>query len=225
MTIQEAIFTFTTSFVALFPVINPIGNGFIINSFLGDLDGADRKRMVGKIVLNALLIAIGSLAAGQIILLIFGLAVPVIQIAGGILICRMGFEWLTEPDKPKQAEVSDDTVKKLIKEELDGKLFYPIAFPICIGPGAMSVIFTLMATSNVKGDWLATGLHYVIIAVAIAVVLSILYLFLTQSRRITKKLGNTGNKIINKLIAFITFCLGIQIIIMGVSKAFHITVL
>lgn len=225
MSIQDLIYIFTSSFIALFPVMNPIGGGFIVNGFLQDLDDAERKTINKKIIRNCLLIGLGSLAMGHLVLLIFGLAVPVIQIGGGIIICKTAWEWLSESSSPTPDKDKEKVISKLSASDIEGKLFYPISFPTTIGPGSISVIFALMASASVKGNILQTGVHYAIIALVIIALCGILYIFLSQGTKMLKKIGKNGSLVINKLIAFITFCIGIQIFLNGISKAFHITVL
>ena len=96
MTASEFIYTFVSAFMALFPVTNPISSGFIINGFISDLDDVQRKVVVKKIITNCLIIGLGSLLIGHLILLIFNLAIPVVQLGGGILICKTGLEWLSD---------------------------------------------------------------------------------------------------------------------------------
>ncbi len=227
ISLQDILYGFTTAFVALFPVINPIGNSFVVNGFINEMDEDDRKMAVKKIFLNCLLIGLGSIVIGHLVMLIFGLAIPVIQVGGGIIICKTGLEWLSGKGTMNQKimEVSDETMQKLYVEDVKSKLFYPISFPICLGPGSISVIFTLMANSSVRSNVLQSVANYVTIAVVIFLILLILYVLLMQGRLITRRLGNSGNLIINKLVAFITFCVGIQILVTGISKIFHLTIL
>lgn len=211
------------AFVALFPVMNPIGNGFIINGFLGELNNEERNAAIKKIVINCFLVAIGSLVAGHLILLLFGLAVPVIQVGGGLVICKTGWDWLS--DSSKSDAKTSDNVDKINKDDIEKKLFYPLSFPMVIGPGSISVIFALMATATISNDWLKTSINYIAIILAIAMLLTVFYILLKASPKITKRLGDSGSLIINKLIAFITFCIGIQILVTGISKIFHLTIL
>ena len=110
-------------------------------------------------------------------------------------------------------------------KSIEQKIFYPITFPISIGPGSISVIFTLMASASVKGKLLHTGINYLVIALVIICMAGILYVFLSQGQRIIQKLGPVGNQIINKLVAFFTFCIGIQISVTGISQIFHLNIL
>lgn len=224
MSAHDFIYTFVSAFMALFPVTNPISSGFIINGFISGLDDNQRKIVIKKIVINCLIIGLGSLLVGHIILLIFNLAIPVVQLAGGILICKTGLEWLS--DTPTTTDnTKQDAINQIKMHELEKKLFYPISFPISLGPGSISVIFTLVAAADVKENLLATSINYTMIALVIILLCFILYLFLTQGQRIIKKFGESGNLIINKMVAFFTFCIGLQIIVTGISKIFHLHIL
>ena len=190
MSLSNLLIIFSSSFMALFPVVNPLGNGFVVNGFFTDLDPKQRKTAIRKLILNFIIIGVGTLVIGHLFLLMFGLAIPVIQLGGGILICKTAME-----------------------------------FPISIGPGSISVIFTLMASASVKGKLLQTGINYFVIALVIVCMAAILYIFLSQGQRIIQKLGPVGNQIINKLVAFFTFCIGIQISVTGISQIFHLSIL
>jgi MarC family membrane protein len=223
MSIKEIITIFVTAFVALFPLVNPIGSAFIIDGFLKDLNAEQRKSAAKKIIIHSFLIAIVTLLLGHFILLLFGLAIPVVQVGGGIVICKTGMEWLS--GSGTTSETDEKLKHKMSMAEVERKLFYPISFPIVIGAGSISVIFTLMANKAVEGNVLYSGINYSIIALVICMMLAILYIFLVQGHKLVEKLGESGNLVINKLIAFITFCIGIQIFVTGVSKIFHIPIL
>lgn len=211
--------------MALFPVINPLGNGFIVNGFLTGLSDQQRKSAIQKIIANYLLIGIGTLVIGHLFLLLFDLAIPVIQLGGGLLICKAAMELLSDTGTPSDSESNKQALDNLKWKEMQGKIFYPITFPMSIGPGSISVIFTLMASASIKGSLLKTGINYAVIGLVIICMASILYLFLTQGRKMMERLGTAGNLIINKLVAFFTFCIGIQIIVTGISKIFHLNIL
>lgn len=215
---------FISSFMALFPVANPVGSGFIVNGFLSGLSPAERKAVIRRIVIDYLLVGIGSLAIGHFILSLFGLSLPVIELGGGLLICKTALQWLSDSDS-SLGNRQGKTVTPITLSTLNPQIFYPLTFPISIGPGTISVIFTLMASASVRGDLMRSFINYAIIAVVIVLMCLILYFFLAQGPKIVNKLGNTGSIIINKMIAFFTFCVGIQIVVQGVAKIFHLSVM
>lgn len=226
MLLSNLLIIFSSSFMALFPVINPLGNGFVVNGFFDELDEHQRKTAIQKLIINYILIGVGTLVIGHLFLLMFGLAIPVIQLGGGLLICKTAMELLGDsraPNKTDKTETTQDSDAHKWKN-IEQRIFYPITFPISIGPGSISVIFTLMASASVKGDLFKTGLNYSIIAIVVVCMAAILYIFLSQGQKIIQKIGSSGNLIINKLVAFFTFCIGIQIALTGISQIFHLNI-
>ena len=219
---ESFVFMFISSFMALFPVANPVGTGFIINGFLSGLDRSERRSIVRRIAVNYLLIGIGSLAIGHFVLSLFGLSLPIVQLGGGLLICKTALQWLGDSDA-STGSAPDKPVDPISVRNLESRVFYPITFPISIGPGSISVIFTLMASVNIKDGLGKIIINYAVIAFVIFLMCLILYVILSQGQKITKKVGVTGTMIINKMVAVFTFCVGIQIIAEGVEKIFHLS--
>lgn len=89
---------FISSFMALFPVANPVGAGFLVNGFLSGLDQKTRMSIIRRIVTDYLLVGLGSLAVGHFVLALFDLSLPIIQLGGGLLICRTALQWLGDSD-------------------------------------------------------------------------------------------------------------------------------
>ena len=201
---------FISSFMALFPVANPVGAGFLVNGFLSGLDQKTRMSIIRRIVTDYLLVGLGSLAVGHFVLALFDLSLPIIQLGGGLLICRTALQWLGDSDA-SAGRVSKRNADPISLRAVESRIFYPITFPISIGPGSVSVILTMMASASIRGDWV--------------LMCSILYLFLTQGQKIIRKIGDNGSIVINKMVAFFTFCVGIQIVVTGIAKIFHLTAL
>lgn len=215
---HDLVLVFTSSLVALFPIVNPIGNSFIVNSLIEDgaNDEKHRNELVKKVALYSLMLGLGCLLIGRFILMAFSLSIPIIQIGGGLMICKTAWELLSD-DKPKKTH-SDDK-DKLANIDVESNLFYPITFPITMGSGSISVIFTLAANATVDGNLFHTALNYVSVGLAILVICCLIYIFLLKADKIVKRLGPSGNQVINKLIAFLTLCIGIQILATGIFKA------
>src|ERR1700683_3990093 len=116
--------------IALFPVVNPVGSAFIVNPYLSGLTPEEKRRAVKKITLYAFIICTVSLFAGHWILELFGISIPVIQLAGGIMICKMGWEFLSSDKDPGVTEEGTAVKTEHPKYALlEDKLFYPITFP------------------------------------------------------------------------------------------------
>ncbi|MDQ1161599.1 multiple antibiotic resistance protein [Chryseobacterium sp. SORGH_AS 447] len=205
--------------IALFPVVNPIGSALIINPYLSRLSEGDKRNAVRKITLYAFFICIVSLFAGHWILELFGISIPVIQVAGGILICKMGWTSLSSD----QQENSD---KKITEEEntnrsdISDQLFYPLTFPITTGAGTISVLFTLSAHSADK-NWENYLINTSAIILAILFMCALVFFFYSHTKKIIEKLGANGQNIANRIFAFLIFCVGLEIAITGAKTIFH----
>lgn len=202
-------------FVALFPVVNPIGSAFILSPYFADLDRKERINVVKRIAFYAFMICVITLFAGHWILQAFGLSVPVIQLGGGIMICKIGWEFLSSEKKSLKSEKTTEQQALNRIQELEGKLFYPITFPITTGAGTIAVLFTLSAQIANKdiGVYLVNMAALIVSIITICIMILICYL---NTNRVIRYIGNHNEEIINRLMAFIIFCVGLHIAIGGI---------
>ncbi len=202
--------------IALFPVVNPVGSAFMVNPYLSNLNKADKKKAVKRITLYAFSICTVSLFAGHYILELFGISIPVIQLAGGIMICKMGWDFLSDKNKSEDSG-NDETSPVNVSEfkQLEDKLFYPITFPVTTGAGTMSVLFTLSAHSSAN-DFKSYSFNTGAILLAIIVMCILVYVFYLNTKRIIRHLGGSGEKIVNRITSFLIFCVGLQIAVSGI---------
>ncbi|PZF71462.1 MarC family protein [Taibaiella soli] len=213
--------------MALFPPVNPISDALIVNRYLTGLSERERKLVVWRITRNCMLVGIISLILGHLVLQLFNLAIPVIQLAGGILICKAGFEGLQDSEAESEHKKSGNRVADGgTFAKIENKIFYPLSFPICLGPGTISVIFTLMASLPSKRDnMVELALSYGVIILAVIILCALIYICCLQGQKLMERLGESGGVVITKLVSFLTFCVGIQIAVTGISKIFHLNIL
>lgn len=216
-------------FFAIFPVVNPIGGAILMSPFFENLNRAEKRIAVRKVAFNAFLVCVVSLFAGQYILNLFGISIPIVQLAGGIMICKMGWEFLSADNKPEPSDeaVVDDGEELKIKtnkisafKNISGKLFYPITFPMTTGAGTISVLFTLSAHEASFGSsayYLNTGA----IMVSIIAICVLIYILFLNTKGIIAFLGRGGENIVNRISAFLIFCVGLQIAVSGLKSLFN----
>lgn len=207
--------------IALFPVVNPIGSAFMVSPYFEHLNRAEKRAAVTTITLYAFLVCMVSLFAGQWILRLFGISIPVVQLAGGIMICKMGWEFITSDEKKTTSDDLTQDVDVSAYKHLVGKLFYPITFPATTGAGTISVLFTLSAHGEAFGSqayFLNTGA----ILVSILVLCVMIYFFYLNTKTMIHYLGSNGENIVNRISAFLIFCVGLQIGVTGLKSLFHI---
>jgi multiple antibiotic resistance protein len=203
--------------VALFPVVNPVGTAFVVMPYFAQLDEAGKKQAVRKITFYAFCVCTGTLIAGAWILKLFGLSIPVVRLAGGIMICKMGWEFLSS-DKEDNVDSSKD-VGQTKRHKIEDQLFYPLTFPLTTGAGTISVLLTLSAHGTAT-DLRQLAYNMAAILLSIVVMCSLIYVFYLNTQRIERYLGSQGELIFNRLIAFFIFCVGLQIAVTGLKELF-----
>ena len=204
-------------FVALFPVVNPIGSAFIVSPYFADISRKERIKFVKKIAFYCFIICAATVLVGHWILELFGLSIPVIQLAGGIMICRIGWQFLTVDDKViKEKEVSHNTETDL-SSSAENNLFYPITFPITAGAGTIAVLFTLSA-QGANADLSVYLLNVCALMVSIIGICILIFIFYLNTNRLISYIGLRNEQIINKFMAFLIFCVGLQIAAGGISN-------
>jgi len=198
--------------IALFPVVNPIGSAFMVHPYLANLNSKEKRKAVEKITLYAVFICTISLFVGHWILELFGISIPIVQLAGGIMICKMGWEFLSSD---KKEERSQEIPAQEGYKNIEDKLFFPITFPVTTGAGTISVLFTLSAHSA-NTNWGNYLINTSAILLSIIVMCVLVYFFYLNTKRIINYLGSNGEKIVNRITSFLIFCVGLQIAVSGI---------
>jgi len=201
-------------FVALFPPVNPIGTALFVDPLLRGLDPQQRRLASREITFYCLIICTSTALVGSWLFKLFGISLPVVQIAGGILICKMGFQLLSSNGTPGEAVTLSPSERG--SSDFKDVLFYPIAFPMTTGAGTISVLLTLSAHGH------ASVLSVYLInlsALIVAILLMCLLIFLSYAYTpaLLRRLGSRGEQVLNRLSAFLVFCVGIQIATRGIG--------
>jgi multiple antibiotic resistance protein len=206
-------------FISLFPAVNPVGSAFIVDPLLTGLNRQERKNAVKKVTFYCFIICTASALAGSWILKLFGISIPIVQLAGGIMICRMGWQLLTTEDPVKGDQETAHPRRR--SGDIDNLLFYPVAFPMTTGAGTISVILTLSAHENEK-SLLDHFLNLGALFIAIVLMCVMIYICYANAPRLIHKLGPRGEQIVNRLSAFLVFCIGMQIAYSGIHQLMKI---
>ena len=199
--------TFLLGFSSLFPLINPIGTAFIIQPYFSSIDDASRRRYVLRIVLICFLMGLVALFLGSFVLKLMGVSIPAIQTAGGIVIAILGFNLLNSTSAHGPDVVAGSRI--------ENSIFYPISFPLTLGPGSISTLIALSAHVHSDAGTLFSP-KIVATIVSLVVVLVIAYFCFYNASRLVQKLGPNGSQVVNRMMSFLVFCIGIQMTFTGV---------
>src|ERR1035437_9493288 len=139
---------FALSFSALLPLINPLGSALIFLTLVGQAPIPIYHSLARRIAVNTVLFLVLIDLVGSALLRFFGISLPIVQVAGGLVIASIGWSLLNQEDTGPSREKMP-AVAHVKPEDLAGnlrqKIFYPFTFPITAGPGCIVVMLTLAA--------------------------------------------------------------------------------
>jgi multiple antibiotic resistance protein len=219
---SDSIDTFLLVFAAAFPIVDPIGAAIVFFSMTGRANPQIRRRMALRIALYSFLFLLASLYVGAYVLSFFGISLPVLRVAGGLVVAAAGWKMLHEddavPDQPGDATIQAG----LSDREYMSKTFYPLTMPLTTGPGTVAVLIALgtgrPARSDLMQEW-----HFFLGAFVAIVALSLtIFLCFTGASFIRRVLGASGTEVVIRLMAFILICIGVQILWTGVHDLWGI---
>jgi multiple antibiotic resistance protein len=206
---------FKTVFVvvaALLPILDPPGAAPV---FLAMTHGASpevRAVLARRIALNAFFMLVTAMFVGSFVLEFFGISLPVVRVAGGLLVCSTAWQLLTAADPQGTGDAAlTDTVSF---DALSRRAFYPLTFPLTCGPGSIAVAITLGA--NLQSSKIAI-LHMTSAVLGVMLLAATVFVFLRFAERILRPLGKTGTTVFLRLMAFVLLCIGVQILWDGMS--------
>lgn len=205
------------TFMALLPPVNPLGTVVIIDPYLNSLSISQRKRASLKIAIYSFFVCLFTTFVGGALFKVFGITLPAVQIAGGILISRMGYEVLHNDNSEKSSKGALNDPEKNW-DQVQTSLFYPLAFPMTTGAGTIAVILTLSADSFDPISFQHLQNQVGIVIGSLLMCISV-YFSYHYAPLILRKLGDRGQIILNRFSGFLTLCVGIQVLINGISEA------
>ncbi|CAN5737166.1 MarC family protein [soil metagenome] len=195
--------------VTLLPILNPIAIAPIFLSMTGPLEQSVANRLAKRIAINCFFLLMGALFIGSYVLEFFGISLPIVRVAGGIVVAMAGWKLLNDQGQDTIRTSVAASAGNWTKEELRRHSFYPFSFPLTVGPGTIAASITLGTQLPAKPiDWLLTGF-----ASALGVLLTTLGIYLCYrfARNMERFLGDVGATVLLRLSAFILVCIGIEI--------------
>jgi multiple antibiotic resistance protein len=201
---------------ALISIINPIGGAFIFQGMTQWLAPQARSRLARAIAVNSFIVLVVALFFGSRVLGFFGISLEALRIGGGLAVAVAGWNLLSEdPARHPKREPPGamDTAP------VESMAFFPLTLPLTTGPGTIAASIALSAgqqAANAPGDVLANALSAILVAVTVAATVWLCY---ANAEALVRRLGPQGTLVAAKVTAFLLLCIGVQIMLTGVTDA------
>ncbi len=205
-------------FVAVFSVIDPIGNLPIFIDSTATLRRGARLAMAMLIGLVTCVGLVLFLFVGRGILHFFGISLPAFQIAGGIVLLLTGLQMITgiahssgiktrptEARRPGLVSAIDEAGARL------KDIIVPVGIPLFVGPGSLSTV--VLYSAKAGDNWnILLAMTGVLVAVS-----AVTALILAASAPISRVLGNNGLQIATRILGLFITAIGVQFTLAGLA--------
>lgn len=205
---------FGLSFSALLPLVNPLGDALLFLGLVGSAPHTVYRTLAKKIAINTTVLLLTIELIGTAMLKFLGISLPVMQVAGGLVLAAMGWNLLNKEEPNTKLQRADVDPERL--GSLERKSFYPFTFPITVGPGGIVVMVTLSAHASVKGLLPDIAAHAGIVLAVILLSVSVYFCYGNAPAITARVSPDTANGIL-RVIAFFLLCIGVQITWNGVQ--------
>jgi multiple antibiotic resistance protein len=194
---------------ALLPIVNPLSAVGLVVTITANLTDAERHDQIKRACIYMFFILTAFLVAGSLIMSFFGISIPGLRIAGGLIVSYLGFRMLF-PETPsisrqEQAEAAQ-------KHDIS---FTPLAMPSLSGPGSIAVVIGVSTTAQESEHVI---LNHALVAIGIAITAVISFAVLKAATRLDRILGATGMNAIARIMGFLLICIGVQFVINGILE-------
>jgi multiple antibiotic resistance protein len=196
------------AFSSIFFLVDPLA---AIPSFLAITRSADpvrRRRMARKGAVTCAIVLGGFALAGQLIFRMFGITLAAFEIAGGLILLLIGLDMLEARRSPTQ-ETQGDTAEAATKEDAG---IVPLGIPMLAGPGAISSVMVLVGQAPTLWGWQMAA-----ILGSIAITALITYFVLAGAGRVRGVLGETGIRILVRIMGLLLVALAMQYFVNGLT--------
>jgi multiple antibiotic resistance protein len=167
-------------------------------------DSAKRARTARKASLTAFVILSAFALAGTYIFRLFGISLPAFEIAGGIILLLIGLDML----EAKRSATQETGVEAAAAATKDDVGIVPLGIPMLAGPGSITSVMVLVGQAQSK--WQMAAIY-----AAIAVTAAICWLVLGSATRVATVLGDTGIRILVRVMGLLLVALAVQYFVNG----------
>jgi len=193
---------------SIFFLVDPFAT---IPSFLAITDGADplrRKRMVRKGALTCFIVLTSFAVGGQMIFKLFGITLPAFEIAGGLILLLIGLDMLQARRSGTQ-EAHGDAEEAAVKEDAG---IVPLGVPMLAGAGAISTVMVLVGQVPTFWCW---EMGAILGSITFTSLVS--FLVLASADRVRQIMGETGIRILVRIMGLLLVALAMQLFINGMT--------
>ncbi len=193
-------------FGALFAIMNPfVGLPLFLAMTEGESPAAQR-RIASQVAAYIAMLGIATALAGTRVLAFFGISIHDLQVAGGLVVLGIAFSMLKgSEDSTHHGSESEQSRYP----DASSIAFYPLAFPLMMGPGTLTTMILFAGQAEDVGDWIAYGAAFAAVVLSVGVVFGL-------GSRFGTYLSGSARVIMTRIMGLILAAIAVQMVVEGV---------
>ena len=191
---------------SVFFLVDPFGVIPLFLAVTADSTSSERRAVARRSAFTCAIVLCSFALAGSLIFKMFGITLPAFKIAGGIILMGIGLDML----QAKQSGTKATAEEQQEGAEKQDASIIPLGIPMLAGPGAISAVMVLVGESH--SLW-----RQAIIYATILLTSFLSFLILAGADGVRKYLGETGIRILMRLMGLLLVALAVQFIVNGLT--------
>lgn len=200
---------FLVAFATLFATVGVADIAFIFAALTKDNTPAQRRTFATRGVVIALLILLFFAFLGNAILEVFGITIPALRTAGGVLLLLIAIDMVFARHSGGTGTTDEEESEARHAQDIS---VFPLAMPLLAGPGAISAVILLTTGAR-------TDAEFWLVIAAIVVILAIAWLTLLVAMPIQRMLGLTGLSVVSRVVGILLAALAVQFVFDGIKTS------
>ena len=211
--------------VGLLPVANPLTSATLLLALSRGYTREERNQQIDRATLYVAAIILVCFYAGNAIMSGFGISIPGLRIAGGLIVAYIGFGMLFPATSQTETAAQIDMAPDAPRVQVDSArgshrppprdiAFIPLALPGTAGPGTIALIVSGASSLHSEGG--LQPIHHLAVVTIAALLAVVFWLCLRSADWIMRVLGESGIDAVSRVMGFLLICMGVQFGIDGV---------
>lgn len=195
--------------VALLAIVNPVGSAVLFTALAGRFSPSIQRRMANQSALAVLIILVVTAWLGRVLLQVFGISVPMLQAAGGLILLRVGMR-MVSVEESKLTPAEQHSVEEVPEELWKTLSVVPLAIPGAVGAGAITTVVIQATTYKTIVDLLVITALSVLVA-------AIVWIAFRSAGELGRRLGPIGLNIVSRVMGILVTAIAFGLLAQGVA--------
>lgn len=199
--------------LGLTTIANPVTSATVLLALTGRYPPEERNRQIFRATIYVTVVLLICFYAGKAVMNVFGISLPGLRLAGGLIVSYIGFGMLFPPARVGEDEAQAEMAAEDQRAQLPDVAFIPLTMPCTTGPGTIAFIISAAATIPERGYTYNVNIAVITITLLFAL---IFWLCMRGASPIMKLLGEKGVDAMARVMGFLLVCIGVQFAINGI---------